>query len=136
MKVSIKKYALSLAHSLKAEKDPNLRKKHIENLLQMIRKRKQLKLLKRFLPVFKAVWQEVGGETEIDVTVPFEMIEQEKTSLEKFFGETFKSDVRVNVNVDKEVIGGMRLEFGEYIIDGTIKKNLEILKSKIAYNNN
>jgi len=133
MKVSIKKYAQALSATLKGEKDQKEIDKKIQNLLAMLIKGKRSKQIKLFEKEFKKEWLKANGQMEMNATLPYELTDEEKAALSKLLGEVFKKDILLNVKVDEKVIGGMKLEFEDSIIDATVLKNLEILKSELKY---
>ena len=135
MKVSIRKYAEALAEVLKDEKDKAIVKKKIDNLLRILTKRKQGKLIKQLPEVFKKIWLRQQGQMEILVTLPHNPSDQEKLKIVRALSEALKKEVIISIKVDEEVIGGMKLEFEDYVIDGTILKNLEMLKTSIINTN-
>ena len=81
MKVSIKKYAEALADVLKDEKDKAEAKKKMQNLLRILTKRKQGKLIKQLPSTFKTIWLRQKGQLEIKATLPYEPTDQDKLRL-------------------------------------------------------
>lgn len=131
MKVQLRKYALALAQSLKVEKDKNEIERKIQNLFKILVKNKQGKSIGRFEKEFGNVWREVNGQLEATVTLPYEPSDEDKMSLMKLLGEALNKEIILNVKVDENVIGGMKIEFDDCIIDATVQKNLELLKQSI-----
>ncbi len=131
MKVQLRKYALALAQSLKVEKDKNEIERKIQNLFKILVKNKQGKSITRFEKEFGNVWREVNGQLEATVTLPYEPSDEDKMSLMKLLGEALNKEIILNVKVDENVIGGMKIEFDDCIIDATVQKNLELLKQSI-----
>jgi F-type H+-transporting ATPase subunit delta len=132
MKVSTTKYAQALAEVLKDEKDAKEVKQKIENLLKLLTKRKQGKLIKELPEAFKKAWLSQKGQLEVNVTIPYKPTDQDKLKIVRLLTEALNKEVIVSIEVDEEIIGGMKIEFGDYIIDGTVLKNLELLRSSIA----
>ena len=135
MKVSIKKYAEALAQVLEKEKDPKEAKEKIRNLLKLLTKRKQGKLIKQLPEVFKKVWLRRKGQLETKVTLPYKPTDQERLKIVKSLSEALKKDVILTTKTDEAVLGGMKIEFEDYIIDGTVLKNLEMLKTSLTNTN-
>lgn len=131
MKISINKYAEVLSETLKDEKDKEAIAKKIQNLLRLLVKRKQGKLIRQLPEVFKEVWFKKHGRLEVRATLPKEPSAKESDSLKELLSEAFKKDVILSTKIDPDVLGGMKLEFGQYIIDGTVTANLEKLKYHI-----
>ena len=131
MKTSLRKYALALAQSLKDEKDKAEIERKIQNLLALLVKNKQSKFIRGIQKEFRNVWREVNGQLEATVTLPYEPTDEDKISLLKLLGETFNKEIILNIEVEEQVIGGMKIEFEESVIDATIQKNFELLKQSI-----
>ncbi|MFA7685329.1 MAG: F0F1 ATP synthase subunit delta [Candidatus Gracilibacteria bacterium] len=136
MKISVKKYAEALAASLYEEKDKSVVDGKIQNLLGLLQRKKKGKLIRRLPDVFKKVWQEKNGQMEMTATFPSEPNKQEVDDFVTSLSKTFDRKVSINVVVDASIIGGVKLSFGEYVVDGTVVKNLEILKNKLVSSNN
>jgi F-type H+-transporting ATPase subunit delta len=135
MKISVKKYAEALAVSLHGEKDKSVADGKIQNLLALLQRRKKGKLIKRLPSVFRYVWQNMNKEMDVKATFSHEPSEQEIDEFAASLSKTFGKKVNVEVVVNEKVIGGVKLEFGEYVVDGTVVKNLEILKNKLVSSN-
>lgn len=131
MKVSVKKYANALALSLKGDKDESSCDEKIQNFLKLLQKRKKFKLTKRLIPVFKDEWYKISEKIEVKVLVPYALDDKEKEDLAEMFKEALKREVVLNVEVDNSIIGGLKIQIGEYVIDGTLVKNLAMLKTQM-----
>lgn len=132
MKISLKKYAQALAISLKEEKSSKTVDSKISNLLKVFVKRKQTKQIKRFAEIFKDTWLHQQGQLELKVTLAHEASEAELKALSRMIGEALKKEVLLNVKIDPNVIGGMKLEFNDYVIDATLISNLQSLKTSLS----
>jgi F-type H+-transporting ATPase subunit delta len=132
MKVSTTKYAQALTEVLKDEKDAKEVNQKIQNLLKLLTKRKQGNLIKELPEAFKKAWLSQKGQLEVNVTLPYKPTDQDKLKIVRLLTEALNKEVIISIEVDEEIIGGMKIEFGDYIIDGTVIKNLELLKSSIA----
>lgn len=132
MKISPRKYAQALAESLDSVKSETEVNERINSLLKMLVKRKESKLIKRLPELFKGVWLKRQGKMEMSVTMSDEISDSEKSVLQKLLKDAFKKDIDMSVKVENDIIGGMKIEFGEYVIDGSVRKNLEMLENKLV----
>jgi len=64
----------------------------------------------------------------------FELLDNQKDSIKERLEKKFNKKVVLSCNVDKTLIGGITISIGDYVIDGSIKRNLEILKNSILVN--
>ena len=131
MKISIRKYAEALAESLKGKESTADANESIENFLKILRKNRKTKLLRRFFTVFEKVWMEKNNQLGVKAVFPSDPSEVEKSEMEKSLSEALGKDVILSAFVDEKMIGGLKLEFDDYVVDGSIRKNLEILKIKL-----
>ena len=135
MKISIKKYAEALVESLADEKDKKKVGEKINNLLKILAKRKQSKLIRQLSQEFKTEWMKKKGQLEVLVTLPYKPSDEEKLRIIRSLGEALKKEIIMGIKVDEKVIGGMKIEFEDYIIDGTVAKSLEMLKLNLINTN-
>lgn len=120
-----------MVESLASGKDVASVSAKVKNLVAILRKRKQGKIMKRFYGVFKEEWQSRRGEVEIKVVLPSKPTKEDVVELEATLGEAFGGKVILNVSVDEKLIGGMKLEVGEYVVDGSIARNLSRLEVQL-----
>ena len=67
---------------------------------------------------------------EVTSAVPLDQSQQEE--LAKALSKATGKHVEVKVIVDPSVIGGIRATVGDMVIDGTVKKKLEALRSQVG----
>lgn len=131
MKISEAKYAQALAQSLKNEKDQKVINERMGNLLKIFVKNKQRKMIKNFPRVFRKIWMAQKGQVEVNLTIPYEPTADEESKLIRLLSNALDKEVILKLNIDKEVIGGMKIEMDDFIIDGTIQKSLAQLKTDL-----
>ena len=120
-----------MVEALENDKDASSLPAKVKNLLFLLRKKKQGKIIKRFYGAFKEEWQNRRGEIEIKVILPSKPAQEEVSELESSLGEVFEGKAILDIRVDEKLIGGMKLEFGEYVVDGSLARNLARLESKL-----
>ena len=99
-------------------------------------KRKQSKSIKYLFEEFKKIWLNEHKQIELKVTLPYEPSKEELKELAEILGHALKKEAILKVKVDKGVIGGIKVEYEDYVIDGTVSRRLEMLKTAIANTNN
>lgn len=87
--------------------------------------------MRRFYDVFKDEWRSRRGEIEIRVILPSKLANEDVAELESSLGEAFGCKAILDVSVDEKLIGGMKLEFGEYVVDGSVARNLSRLEVQL-----
>jgi len=104
---------------------------HIRFLHLLIAKNR----LSYFIKISDAFQKEVNIRLNlIDVTItsPFPLKKKTQHEVLQMFKELTKKDVNLYLNIDKNLIGGIKAEFTGYIFDDTISEKLNLLKIYIA----
>ncbi|RZT13206.1 F-type H+-transporting ATPase subunit delta [Kribbella sp. VKM Ac-2569] len=66
------------------------------------------------------------------VRVATDLTEAERTRLATALGRQYGRDIQLNVIVDPHVVGGVRVDIGDEVIDGTIAAKLDDAQRRIA----
>lgn len=66
------------------------------------------------------------------VRVAADLSEAERTRLSEALGRQYGRDIQLNVIVDPKVVGGVRVDIGDEVIDGTIAARLDEAQRRIA----
>jgi F-type H+-transporting ATPase subunit delta len=66
------------------------------------------------------------------VRVATDLSEAERTRLAEALGRQYGRDIQLNVIVDPDVVGGVRVDIGDEVIDGTIAARLDEAQRRIA----
>lgn len=102
-----------------------------ENLIRVLAENHRLALLAEIRTQYEALKDEREGVVEAGIQSAFELepaqLSDLTTRLEKHTGRK----VRVHVNVDKELIGGVRIQIGDQVIDASARAQLAALESAL-----
>jgi F-type H+-transporting ATPase subunit delta len=75
---------------------------------------------------------DVAGRVIATVTSAVALTPAQTTRLAKSLGERYRRDVLVDVIVDPAVLGGLRVQVGDEVVDGTIASRLSDLRLQLA----
>lgn len=84
------------------------------------------------LETYEKVAADVHGERVATVRVARPLSEQEQTRLGAALSRQYGRDVHLNIVVDPGVIGGLRVDIGDDVIDGTVSSRLDEAARKLA----
>lgn len=84
------------------------------------------------LAAYQKVAAEVRGEGVATVRVARPLAGADRDRLAAALARTYGRDVHLNVIVDPEVIGGIRVEIGDDVIDGTVSSRLDDAGRQLA----
>ena len=84
------------------------------------------------LAAYQKVAAEVRGEGVATVRVARPLADEDRARLAGSLARTYGRDVHLNVIVDPEVLGGIRVEIGDDVIDGTVSSRLDDAGRRLA----
>jgi F-type H+-transporting ATPase subunit delta len=96
-------------------------------------------VLKRREPLFDNVVDEFDryrdqheGRVRASVTTATKMGEDLVTALREALEARTKRKVELHQKIDPDVIGGIRVNLGDYVLDGTVRRGLEDMRRALA----
>ncbi len=99
--------------------------------LCVLNRKGQLGLAPGMILAFREVYGEEHGVVEVDAYVASPIDESQKKVIQSTVAAILGRDVVVQVYVQKELIGGLRLRVGDQLIDGTVANRLKRMKEQI-----
>ncbi|QBX56506.1 F0F1 ATP synthase subunit delta [Nocardioides seonyuensis] len=84
------------------------------------------------LATYQQVAAEVHGERVATVRVAHPLAEADRQRLADALSRQYGRPIQLNVVIDPEVIGGLRVEIGDDVIDGTVETRLADARRKLA----
>jgi len=81
---------------------------------------------------FRARYHEKFGITPVTVTSPFTLTKSQRDKIVSKMEQITGKKVELSEKTDKNLIGGVVLDYGGSRIDGSVKTRLETLKKEIA----
>jgi F-type H+-transporting ATPase subunit delta len=84
------------------------------------------------LAVFQQLAADVHQQKVATVRVARPLSDDDRSRLTEALTRTYDRDIHLNVVVDPDVIGGIRVEIGDDVIDGTVSNRLDDARRKLA----
>lgn len=84
------------------------------------------------LTTYTQVAAEIHGEKVATVRVARPLADHDRQRLTDALSRQYDREIHLNVVVDPDVIGGIRVEIGDDVIDGTVVSRLDDARRKIA----
>lgn len=81
---------------------------------------------------FQRLADDAAGRVRATVTtaIPLETDDRERVARE--LSKRLDKEVRVSVVVDPQILGGMKLQYGDHVVDATVAARLEQLRRRLA----
>jgi F-type H+-transporting ATPase subunit delta len=81
---------------------------------------------------FQRLADEVAGRVRATVTTAIELERDDRDRVERELSRRLNKEVRLDVVVDPRVIGGLRLQYGDRVVDATVATRLQQLRRRLA----
>jgi F-type H+-transporting ATPase subunit delta len=88
--------------------------------------------VEKALADFQQVAAAVQGEMLATVRAARELSDADRERLSKALGQQYGRNVRLQVVIDPELVGGLRVEIGDDVIDGTVSSRLDDARRRLA----
>jgi len=102
-----------------------------ENFVRVLAVNKRLELLPLIHEEFEALKNEREGVVEAQVQSAFELTEAQLADLVQRLEKKTGRKVRTQVQLNRELIGGVRILLGDKVIDGSARAQLEALETAL-----
>ena len=105
---------------------------HFVNFLELLAERHRMPALFRIKREFDSMWAEENKLLPVTVTSAIELDEGLADDIGKRIEDQTGRTVELSSNVDPEVLGGLKVQVGNMVLDGTVRNRLERLRKQVA----
>ena len=109
-------------------------KQSLKNFFELLVDNSRITFFEEILEQFHNLVNEHNKTLEAKISSAFELLDDQKDSIKKRLEKKFNKKVVLSCIVDKTLIGGVTISIGDYVIDSSIKRNLEVIKNSILVN--
>lgn len=102
-----------------------------ENFVRVLAENRRLDLLPEMRAQYDALRNEREGVIEAEVFSAFELDEAQLADLVAHLESKTGRKVKARVQMDKELIGGIRVVLGDKVIDGSVRAQLNALENAL-----
>ena len=127
MKYSPKQYAKALYESLKEAKEDKV-DFIFKNFYTVLLRNNDLKLINKIIEKIEEIDKEERGVVEVEVTSAKEIDKDLVSKLRNLIGK--KAEIREKI--DPSLIGGLKIQINDLLIDGSIKAKLNKLRQSLV----
>ncbi|MFH1207022.1 MAG: ATP synthase F1 subunit delta [Patescibacteria group bacterium] len=130
-KISPKKYAVILHQVLSGLPEKDM-PQAMKLFVKMVARNKNLSKTDRIIRSYQHIADQESGVTEVTVVTAAEPDQHQHAlivqDLKKIFGEA----LRVKQETEPSMIGGVKLKYGDTIVDGSIRQRLQTLATSFT----
>ena len=102
------------------------------NFLEALVERHRMPVLFRIRSRFDQMWRDEHKLLPVQVTSAVKLDENTVKEIGQSIGQQLGREVELSSNVDPEIIGGMVLRVGNFVLDASIRNRLEQLRKQVA----
>ena len=102
------------------------------NFLEALLERHRMPAIFRIRAQFEELWDEEKKLLPVEVTSPVELDKEIVQSIGKRIGEQTGQKVELSSKVDPEILGGLVVRVGNYVLDASIRNRLNQLRKQVA----
>ncbi len=107
-----------------------------KNFLRVLVQNRRLSILEGAFATFKAELSKLRGEVAVSVQTAQDLSAKQLKALEDALKKQTGTDVAINARVKPEILGGMIVTIGSHMIDDSVARKLERLRSTMGANTN
>jgi F-type H+-transporting ATPase subunit delta len=131
MKILPKQYALALYEEV-LDKKKSEAKSIIEDFARLIYANNDIAKLDKIISEFEKIWNREEGIVEAEVISARELNKATVKQIKNYIVElTRAKEVSIEEKLDKNLLGGVVLKYGDKVLDGSIKTKLNDLKNQM-----
>ena len=102
-----------------------------ENFLKLLVHNNRLSLVSTISALFEAYKAEDEGYVDVEVSSAYDFSESAQLKFAETLEKKLSKKVRMNVTVDKSLIGGVLVRAGDQVIDGSIRGQLQHMQKAL-----
>ena len=105
--------------------------KNLKNFMFLLIEKRRIFFVEKIIDSFLRLCSQKRGEVKASLISSKELSEAELDSISKELSSSTSSTIKFNYMVDKELIGGLKLQLGSFMIDTSIKNKLNKYKQEL-----
>ena len=108
--------------------------KNLKNFMFLLIEKRRIFFVEKIIDSFLKICALKRGEPKASLVSSKELSETELENISKELSSSLSSTIKFNYKVDKELIGGLKLQLGSFMIDTSIKSKLNKYKQIMLEN--
>ena len=108
--------------------------KNLKNFFLLLIEKRRIFFIKKIIETFLKLCSQKRGEVKASLISSKELSQTELDKISEDLSKLMGSTIRFNYKVDKELIGGLKLQLGSFMIDTSIKNKLKKYQQKMLEN--
>jgi F-type H+-transporting ATPase subunit delta len=102
------------------------------NLARLLIESNRVKQVAGIVEEFESLADAAAGRVRATVTTAVELDQAERDKVADQLSKRLGKEVRMTVVVDKSILGGLKLQYGDHLIDASVATKLQQLRRRLA----
>ena len=102
------------------------------NLARLLIESNRVREIEGISEEFETLADEAAGRVRATVTTAVELDHAERDKVADQLSERLGKEVRMTVVVDRTILGGLKLQYGDHLIDASVATKLQQLRRRLA----
>ena len=108
--------------------------KNLKNFFSLLIEKRRIFFVSKIMESFLKLCSRKRGEVKASLISSKELSESELESISKDLSSSIESVIKFDYKIDKELIGGLKLQLGSIMIDTSIKNRLKKFEQQMIEN--
>ena len=108
--------------------------KNLKNFFSLLIEKRRIFFLSKIIDSFLKLCSRKRGEVKASLISSKELSDSELESISKDLSSSMGSIIKFDYKIDKELIGGLKLQLGSFMIDTSIKNKLKKFEQQMIEN--
>ncbi len=113
---------------------PRLFDDEATNLARLLVESSRIKEVEGIEEEYQGLVDEAAGRVRATATTAVELTAQDRDLITRELSQRLKKDVRLSAVVDPSILGGLKLRYGDRVIDASVATRLQQLRRRLAMN--
>jgi len=127
--ISAKKYAIAL-YELVKDADEEKTKELLKSFMRTVIANKDMNKMDKIIRAFSEYYNDLNNTLEIKLTTA-ESVTEQLGHIQQKLKESFGKDIELKEKIDPNIIGGIILQYGDNVADGSIRKKVANLADSL-----
>ena len=111
---------------------PHILDPQATNLARLLIESNRVKQVAGIVEEFETLADAAAGRVRATVTTAVELDDAERDKVADQLSKRLGKEVRMTVVVDKSILGGLKLQYGDHLIDASVATKLQQLRRRLA----
>lgn len=102
------------------------------NLAKLLIESNRVRDIDAVVDEYERLADEAAGRVRATVTTAIELEPHDRTRIAGVLSKRLHKEVNLQVAVDPRILGGLRLQYGDHVVDATVATKLQQLRRRLA----